>query len=406
MGFLRPMTSLGTIVKSVGVATVVCVACLGYVRAQQQPGNRPSGRPTAPGGSQAPDDWGVALPQPYFRAPEDTRQTGELPGDIKPGVVPDYDTLLDSLVVVPVQGNVYMIGGAGANIAMQVTDEGVLLVDAGDARAAERVVAAWKPYQRRRPLRWIVNTSADLDHTGGNEQVARSGEGGLNSLADSGVAASPLSFAEQPTAGIFAFETVLMRMSAARTQTPRPSGAWPTDTFTTPTRSFYFGNAPLDLMHQPAAHSDGDVMVFFRMADVIAAGDVFTPDRYPVIEEGGTVQGVLDGLNTLIRMAVAEYNQQGGTRVIPGHGRIGNQSDVVEFRDMVTIVRDRVAMLVQQGKSLAEIKAAQPTLEYDGLYATNTASTADRFIETVHREVTKAPPSGARLPAAERGAQR
>jgi cyclase len=378
-----------TMMRRLAAIMIAVVASVGYLRAQQTA----RGEPVQSAVADALRDWGVPLPQPYFRAPEDTRKTGEKPGEIRAGVVPDYDALLDPLVVIPVQGDVYLIGGAGANIAMQVTDEGVLLVDAGDERAGDRVIATWKQYQRRRPLRWVINTSADVDHTGANEKVARSGEGGLNSLTES---PAGLSFADQPTAGIFAFETVLTRMGSSKNQTSRATAAWPTDTFVTPTKSFYFGHQPLELIHQAAAHSDGDVMVFFRTADVIAAGDILADDRYPVIEadQGGTIQGVLDGLNALVRLAVAEYNQQGGTRVIPGHGRVCNQSDVVEYRDMVTIVRDRVALLARQGRTLAEIKAARPTLEYDGLYGTNKASTADMFIEAAYREATKSSATG------------
>ena len=182
-------------------------------------------------------------------------------------------------------------------------------------------------------------------------------------------------------------------MSAPTGQTAtRGVDDWPTDTFFTARKNFWYGGEPIEMWHQPAAHSDGDLIVFFRKSDVIVAGDVIAADRYPYIDakNGGTIQGIIDGLNRIISMAVPEYNQQGGTRVIPGHGRIMNQSDVVEYRDMATIIRDRIAMLVKQGKTLEQVKAMHPTLDYDGNYGSTTGPwTTDMFIDAVFKEVTR-----------------
>ena len=139
------------------------------------------------------------------------------------------------------------------------------------------------------------------------------------------------------------------------------------------------------------AHSDGDIIVFFRKSDVIVSGDVITADRYPYIDaqRGGSLSGVINGLNQIVAMAVPEYNQQGGTRVIPGHGRVLNQSDVVEYRDMATIIRDRVALGIKQGKTLEQIKALRPTLDYDGNYGSTSGPwTTDMFIAEVYRELS------------------
>jgi hypothetical protein len=144
------------------------------------------------------------------------------------------------------------------------------------------------------------------------------------------------------------------------------------------------------MIHQPDAHTDGDLFVFFRKSDVIVAGDVFSTDRYPVIDatRGGTLGGVLDGLNRLIDLAIPEYNSMGGTRVIPGHGRISNEIDLVEYRDAMTIIADRITQLVLEGKTLEQVKAAGVSLDYDGVYgATSGSWTTDMFVDAVYREI-------------------
>jgi len=139
---------------------------------------------------------------------------------------------------------------------------------------------------------------------------------------------------------------------------------------------------------------------------VIVAGDILAADRYPYIDakSGGSIQGIINGLNRIVAMAVPEYNQQGGTRIVPGHGRIMNQSDVVEYRDMATIVRDRIAMAAKNGKTLPQIKAMRPTLDYDGNYGSTTGPwTTDMFIDEIYKEVTAKPVAPA-APAAKKPA--
>jgi glyoxylase-like metal-dependent hydrolase (beta-lactamase superfamily II) len=341
------------------------------------------------------------IPQPIYRAPEDTRKSGVKPGDIKAGIRPDYTSLRDPLVVIPVNGKVHLIGGAGANIAVQVSDEGTLIVDAGDAAASERVIAEIKKLQVR-PVRWIINTSADLDHTGGNGKIAKAGVGAAaNGAAPGGPA--PNAF-NGNGAGIIAFEKVLDRMSAPTGQTAsRSIDDQPTDTFFTARKNFWYGGEPIEMWNEPAAHSDGDIIVFFRKSDVIVAGDIIAADRYPYIDakNGGSIQGIINGLNRIVGTAVPEYNQQGGTRVVPGHGRVMNQSDVVEYRDMATIIRDRIAAAAKDGKTLAQVKAMRPTLDYDGNYGSTTGPwTTDMFIEEIYKEVTAKPAAPAGKSAA------
>ena len=343
------------------------------------------------GAQQAPPS--PQIPQPSFRAPEDTRKTGVKPDEIKAGVRPDYTKLRDQLVVIPVQGQIHLIGGAGSNIAVQVSDEGTLLVDTGDSAAAGKVIAEINKLQIR-PVRWIINTAADTDHTGGNGIIAKTG---VASIAEGGVAAPGGGGGAFFGTGarLIAFENVMNRMSAPTGQrASRDVADWPTDTFFTARKNFWFGGEPIELWHVPAAHSDGDLMVFFRRSDVIVAGDIIAADRYPYIDAttGGSLQGMIDGLNQIVATAVPQYNQQGGTRIIPGHGRVLNQSDVVEYRDMATIIRDRIAQLVKDGKTLAQVKAMHPTLDYDGLYGSTTGRwTTDMFIEAVYKEVTAKP---------------
>jgi glyoxylase-like metal-dependent hydrolase (beta-lactamase superfamily II) len=167
-----------------------------------------------------------------------------------------------------------------------------------------------------------------------------------------------------------------------------PFAFWPSNTFFTPKKTLTFNDEPIELWHPPAAYTDGDVMVFFRHSDVIAAGDVINTLAYPAFDatRGGSIAGILSALNDVIDIAIPRFNQQGGTRIVPGHGRILNEADVVEYRDMITIIHDRVKQGIDKGLSLAQIKAQQPTLDYDGLYSTPPL-TGDRYVEAIFNDV-------------------
>jgi glyoxylase-like metal-dependent hydrolase (beta-lactamase superfamily II) len=268
--------------------------------------------------------------------------------------------------------------GRGANITAQVGEQGVLLVDAGTVDLAPQVLTAIRTLTSA-PIRAIVNTTSDADHIGGNAVLAAGGQP---------MFAGSIGATSAPQAQIFAHERLLIRVSAPSGQTaPVAPALWPTDTFAGAKKKLYFNREPIELHHRPG-HTDGDALVWFRRADVIAAGDAFGTTTFPVFDaaRGGSIQGVLDGLNEIIDIAVAEFNQQGGTRIVPGHGRLANQSDVVEYRDMATIVRDRVRDAIGAGQSLAQIKAARFTLEYDGLYATP-AYGGDMFVEAIYNDL-------------------
>jgi cyclase len=276
--------------------------------------------------------------------------------------------------VLKVQGNVYMLVGGGSNIAAQVGDDGILVVDTGTEAMAPQVAAALRKLSDK-PIRWVVNTAGDADHTGGNEALPR-----LAGMGEGGGA--------RPR--IVAHENVLNRMSAGpkASQAAAPESRWPNDEYFTPTKDFSFNGEAVVVYHVAGAHSDGDSLVHFRRSDVLATGDVFTPGRYPVIdvERGGSVQGLIDAVNQILRITVPLKYQEAGTYVIPGHGRLCDEADVVEFRDMLTIVRDRVRDMMAKGMTLEQVKAARPTRDYDTEYDGRAAGT---FVEAVYKSLKK-----------------
>jgi glyoxylase-like metal-dependent hydrolase (beta-lactamase superfamily II) len=290
----------------------------------------------------------------------------------------------DGLDVLQLRPNFYLIAGAGGNIGVQVGPDGAVVVDSGTAARADAVVRAVKSISNR-PIRYVINTSADADHVGGNEIVARAGQtilnltGALSGLTNGGAAA------------VLAAEGVLRRMSAPTGEkAPFPTAAWPTETFHGRRSYMYLNGEAIETLHQPSAHSDGDSVVFFRRSDVVMAGDVIDTTRFPVIDlkRGGGIQGEIDALNRLVELAVPSFPlvwQEGGTYVIPGHGRVYEQLDVVEYRDMVTIVRDRVRALIDEGRTLDQVKAARPAQGYSRQYGADNGSwTTEMFIEAVY----------------------
>ncbi len=288
--------------------------------------------------------------------------------------------------ILPVQGNIYMLVGAGGNITLQAGSDGVLLVDTGVAQMSDKVLAAIKSISDK-PIRYIINTHMHPDHTGGNEAIAKAGGtiAGGNVVGDIGASAGN-------QAAIIAFQAVLDRMSAPTgQQAPTPEGAWPTETFTTPERKMFFNGEGIQIIHIPAAHTDGDSIVFFRRSDVISTGDIFVTTGYPLIDlqRGGNVQGVIAGLNRVIEIAIPADEQEGGTMVIPGHGRLCDVADVVFYQEMVTIIRDRIQDMINKGMTLEQVKAARPTLDYDPRYGSTTGFwTTEMFVEAVYKSLS------------------
>ncbi len=286
--------------------------------------------------------------------------------------------------------NFYLIAGAGANIGVQVGPDGAVVVDSGTAAHADAVVAVIKAISSQ-PIRWVINTSADADHVGGNEIVSRAGETifNLTNPVLSGLT-------NEGAAAILAAEGVLRRMSAPTGEAaPFPTAAWPTETFEGRRSSMYLNGEGIETLHQPSAHSDGDSIVFFRRTDVVMAGDIIDATRFPVvdIERGGSIQGEIDALNRLVDLAIPSFPlvwQEGGTYVIPGHGRVYEQLDVVEYRDMVTIIRDRVRAVIEEGHTLDQVIAARPARGYAGQYGAETGPwTTNRFVEAIYASLIK-----------------
>jgi glyoxylase-like metal-dependent hydrolase (beta-lactamase superfamily II) len=286
--------------------------------------------------------------------------------------------------VVHVQGNVHMLIGAGGNVVVQAGDEGVLVIDTGTSARGADVLAAIRKISDK-PIRIVINTHVHDDHTGANEALAATGKAlSGNAPGNSGLALA--------NARVLAHENVLKRMGAPSGEpSPRPFGAWPTETFFGEDKEIFFNDEAIQLFYQPG-HTDGDVVVFFRKSDVVVSGDLFLTTTYPVIDaqNGGSVKGLIDGLNRILDLTIPRDKQEGGTYVVPGHGRLSDEADVVEYRDMLTIVRDRVQDLVAKGRTLAEVQAARPTLDYDGRYGATTGPwTTDMFIEAVYRELRR-----------------
>ncbi len=283
--------------------------------------------------------------------------------------------------VMPVQGNVYMVTSAGGNVTLQVGTEGAVLVDTTLAPLAPAILAEIKKLTNG-PLLYIINTHVHPDHVGGNEALTTtSPERTIDQLG--GRAAG------DAAVRVIAHENVLNRMSSAAGKNA-PKGL-PVDEFFTPFKDLRANGEAIVVYHEPKAHTDGDSIVFFRSSDVVSTGDIFTPGRYPLIdvERGGTVQGLIDGLNHVLELTVPGHTQEGGTYVIPGHGRLCDEADVVEFRDMVVIVRDRVRDMIARGMTLEQVKAARPSRDYDPAYVSaNSFVTTERFVESIYQSLT------------------
>jgi len=323
--------------------------------------------------------------------------------------------------VLPVRGNIYVLMGAGANITLSIGLDGVFMVDSGSAAMSDQVIAAIRSVQqfveakaaaaappvaygaetrnsiieaRRadappKPIRFIVDTSIAPDHIGGNAAIANAGK-----TFSGGNVAGQLSDVGQGAA-ILGHENVQNRMANPPAgQQPLPTRAQLTDTYPTDAMklSNFFNGEGIVLMHQPSAFTDGDTIVYFRGSDVIAAGEVFRTTTYPVIDaaKGGTINGIIEGLNHIIDLSVPEFRSEGGTIIIPAYGRISDIADVAYYRDMVTILRDRIQDMVKKGMTLDQVKAAKPTADYDGRYgATSGPWTTDMFIEAVYKTLPR-----------------
>jgi len=288
--------------------------------------------------------------------------------------------------VLQVRDNIYMLVGSGGNITVQTGDDGVLVVDTQYAPLSDRILTKIRELSDK-PLRYILNTHHHADHTGGNANLRAAGrtEVGGNvggDIVDAGEGAA-----------IIAHENALLHMVTPPSGEPAPADGWPTLTYFTSHRDLWFNNEGVRMIHQPAAHTDGDSIVYFRRSDVISTGDVYVTNMYPFIDmaSGGSIQGVIAAANNLVQMIIPVYGQDGGTLVIPGHGRLSDVGDVINWREMLTIIRDRIQAMIDRGMTLEEVQAARPTQDYDARWGRDSGFwTTTQFVEAVYLNLSAA----------------
>jgi len=286
-----------------------------------------------------------------------------------------------------VQGNVYALIEPTNNITVQIGEDYIIVVDTGVAELADDVISAIKSLSDL-PIMYVVNTSSDPEHTGGNVKLSQAGWA-LPNAGNTG--ANPEAGLEVATKARLASGAPIVGYTDTIVRTT--TGKLASNAVTYGDEGFtLFNKEPALFYHLRAAHTDGDSVVFFRRSDVISVGELFSPDTYPIIEtdKGGTLNGLIDAVNDIIVMMVPQNNEEGGTYAIPGHGHICDRNDIVNYRDMLTIIRGRVQDLVRKGMKLDQVKAAKPSFDYDKLYGSSTGpASTDKFIETVYHEVAK-----------------
>ena len=312
--------------------------------------------------------------------------------------------------VLPIRGNVWMLTAGGSNVVASIGKDGIMLVDTGAAAMTDKLLATIQQLDRvvtssrmpqkscvgivqgcswwnsstflpttsapaaPKPIVGIVNTSFDADHMGGNAAFAAAGRSHVGLAAqDAWIIAHEKAPSHQPK-------------GAASAPAALPNETYEGQNF----KLNFFNGEGVVLWHVPAAHTDGDTVVQFRESEVLVAGDVFNMASYPLIDvdKGGSIQGVVDALNWLLDMAIVEHMMEGGTVIVPGHGRMADSADLAYYRDMMTIMRDRVRAAVKKGMTLAQIKAAKLTRDYDGRFARNASNTPDMFVESIYRSLT------------------
>ncbi len=292
---------------------------------------------------------------------------------------PDFSKL--EVQTLPVQGKIYLLGGAGGNIAVQVGDEGVLLVDTGFEKMSDKVLAAIRKLSMK-PIRTIINTTLADDHTGGNGTLVKAG---FINQAGPGLGG-------RPNEAVLIGHNNLLRLMTEIGEAKISTDRWPPNTYPGKQKDLYSNDEPVVILHVPNATTAGDSMVWFRKSDVVVTGEIFNETSFPYIDtaHGGTINGIIAGLNDLLDITVPKHLQEGGTMVVPGHGRIGDEHDALEYRDMVTIIRDRVQNAIKKGMTLQQVKAAKPsyTYEYEPRFGKNPAWTPDMFIEAVYKNLS------------------
>jgi cyclase len=338
--------------KRLWMLVTVCFALIGFAESTSTQANQAASRPTV---------W-----PPRLAAPA--------PGEVE---------------VLPVQGKVHVIIGAGSNITVHSGDDGVLMVDTGLSAMTPKALAALKTITTR-PLRYIVNTTEFDEYVGGNSAIADTGE--IIPFRAPDYTAGPQGALDITRASVISYYTLLHRVAGPAGKAPRiPEDGWPDNTYSIPQKRLYFNDEPVIITHIPS-NTDSNSVVLFRKSDVVSAGGLLDLTTYPVIDvsAGGSIQAIVDGLNRLIDITVPASHAGGGTLVVPGHGRIADHAEVVYYRDMTTIIRDRVEDMVKKGMTLAQVKAARPSRDYDARYGKQTGPwTTDMFVEAVYQSLKK-----------------
>jgi cyclase len=259
-------------------------------------------------------------------------------------------------------GNLYMLEGQGGTIGALVGPDGVFMVDSQFAPLTEKIVAAIKQLTDR-PIRFLVNTHQHGDHTGGNENFAKLGA----TLLSRDELRARLS---KPPAG-------------GRGAPPAPA-ALPMLTYRSPV-TIHMNGEEVRLLAVPVAHTDGDTMIRFMTADAIFTGDFYRSIQYPNIDRanGGSLKGMIDGLQMIVDEASPT------TKIVPGHGPVVDEAAVVAHRAMLIAVRDKIAPMVKQGRTEADVIAAKPLAEFD-TKVQQAGTTGDRFIGQVYAELAAA----------------
>lgn len=316
--------------------------------------------------------------------------TRPAPGPSATSVAVDPDPHDGEIHVLPIRNNVYMLVGDGANIVVQTGDEGAFVVDTGAGKLTGKILAEIRRLSTK-PIRYIANTSFHADYTGGNQTLKNAGSdpsvaGSFLALSAPGVGA---------TATIMAHENVAARMTGSLgNNKPTAPDSWPIDTYVTERHRQFHNGDSVEMFYMPHASTDGDSIVHFRRADIIVAGDIFNTTQYPFIDiaNGGSVQGEIDALDAILDRTVFEHSGEGGTLVVPGRGYLCDEHEVVEYRDMVAIVRDRVKALIANGASLEQVLAAKVTTDYDRRYGANSGPwTTQMFVTAVYQSLKQPP---------------
>jgi glyoxylase-like metal-dependent hydrolase (beta-lactamase superfamily II) len=262
-----------------------------------------------------------------------------------------------------VKGQVYVIAGSNVNVTVQIGDEAVVFVDTLAPEYVDEMMSLIREVSNS-PVRYVISTALDPIHLAGNDAISNLGYrgfGGRGAGVDVAIGGN--------TSGVtlLAHENVLNRFYLAENDV---ESLTLTTTYFTPTFDFYMNDEGIAIYHMPNAHTDGDSIIFFRSSDVVSLGDLLVQGQFPDVDivSGGSVNGFIEALNFTLELMIPGVNAEGGTYVVPGHGRVGDEIDVVEYRNMLVIVRDRIQYQLEQGMGLNQVVASNPTLDYNTEY--------------------------------------